>query len=55
MAQFRQRYLTILAKIDTAQPLEKDERLLFKMLTGEQANRWTRIYRQERKTSQERP
>ena len=49
VAQFRQRYLTILSKIDTAEPLDKDERMLFRMLTGEKANRWTRIYRQERK------
>jgi hypothetical protein len=49
VAQIRKRYLTVLAKIDAAEPLDKDEGLLFRMLTGEKANRWTRIYRQERK------
>jgi hypothetical protein len=35
VAQIRKRYLTILAKIDAAEPLDKDEGLLFRMLTGE--------------------
>ncbi len=51
VADVRKRYLAILTKIDAAEPLEKDEGLLFRMLTGEKANRWTRIFRQERKIS----
>lgn len=53
VGELRQRYLAILAKIDAAEPLGKDERLLFKILTGERADRWTRVYRQERKSSHE--
>jgi hypothetical protein len=43
----RNRYLDLLAKIDRGEKLDKEENIFFRFLTGEKANRWTRVYRQE--------
>jgi hypothetical protein len=47
VASVRDRYLTVLAKIDREEKLEKEEVALFRFLTGEKATRWTRIYREQ--------
>ena len=47
LAEVRKRYLTMLAKIDRGEKLEKDESAFFRWLIGEKANRWTRIYREQ--------
>jgi hypothetical protein len=53
--QIRGRYLKVLAKIDRGEKLDKDEGSFFRLLTGEKANRWTRVFRQECKESKQRP
>ena len=50
LAEVRKRYLMTLAKIDGGEKLEKEEVTLFHFLTGEKANRWTRIYREQCRT-----
>ena len=47
VAKARDRYRTVLAKIDREEKLEKEDAALFRFLTGEKATRWTRIYREQ--------
>lgn len=46
MVEIRKRYLELLTRIDRGEKLDKGEGVLFQLLTGGKANRWTRVYRQ---------
>jgi len=47
ISEARSRFVSILTKIDNDAKLDKEEVLLFRLLTGTKPNRWTRVYREE--------
>jgi len=47
ITETRNRYVSILAKIDNEEKLDKDEALFFRLMIGSKPNRWTRVYRNE--------
>lgn len=47
IGEARNRYVSILAKIDNDEKLDKEEAVFFRLLTGSKADRWTRVYREE--------